>query len=63
MVEELIAEGRTRDDVIRILVQDFGMNRGDAWLMVDTALGGEGDMVVEKIDGPPEGPADEELPG
>ena len=50
MVEELIAEGHTLDDVERILVEVFGMSKGDAQLMVDTALGGDGDTEVTLLE-------------
>ncbi len=50
MVEEMIAEGMSPDEIVTELVDQFGMASGDAELLVDTALGGPGDLLVD--DGP-----------
>jgi hypothetical protein len=50
MVEELIAEGYTPAQVMGILIADYGASPADAALIVSTALGGTGDVVVEELD-------------
>lgn len=50
MVEELIAEGYTREQVADLLVAAYGLSPGDAELMVATALGEPGDLVMEELD-------------
>ena len=50
MVEELIAEGHTREQVVQILIDEFGLSPGDAELMVATALGEDGDLIVTVVD-------------
>lgn len=45
MVEELIAEGWAPDDIVALLVRDYGVSVGDAGLTVQTALGGPGDVL------------------
>lgn len=50
MVEELIAEGYTVDQVIDIVMTDFGMSRPDARLYVQTSLGEPGDVLEVGVD-------------
>lgn len=46
MVEELIAEGWTPQQIVGLLERDYGMSNANAILFVQTALGGPGDVLV-----------------
>lgn len=50
MVEELIAEGRTPDEVVDFVMTNLGLSEADALLYVNTALGGTGDVVMADVD-------------
>lgn len=47
MVAELIAEGMTPEEVVDLLVNEHGLASTDAIVMVETALGGPGDNIVD----------------
>lgn len=50
MVEELIAEGRTADEIVEFVMGALGMSESEAELYVNTALGGTGDVVITDVD-------------
>lgn len=56
MVEEMIAEGMSPDEIVTVLEEQFGMTSGDAELLVDTALGGPGDLLTDEE--PPDAPSE-----
>lgn len=60
MVEELIAEGVAPEDIELLLVSQFGLSPGDAFLAVQTAQGKPGDVLEEVEDAEYDDDADEE---
>lgn len=53
MVDELIADGWTPQQIVALLERDYGMSNANAILFVQTALGGPGDVIEDP--GPPPG--------
>lgn len=56
MVDELIADGWTPQQIVGLLERDYGMSNANAILYVQTALGGPGDVIQDP--GPPPGVLD-----